>query len=175
MAIARSRSRRCNACYANTCASLLFAILPLPSTGVKSHGRSDAQQLDGFDVVLLASPRFPGITFDAVVCSDGHSAFNASASKLQRNALLTSAPLVVDAVKGPQLQFAVKKRTDGGGACGHGATGYTLSNEALKKLEFRITKWKHIDPLPAGKDADEHEDAVAWIDSPWRRSPAGSP
>ncbi len=92
--------------------------------------------------------------------------FQATASKLQRNALLTSAPLVVEAVKGAQLQFAVKKRTDGVGACGHGATGYTLSHEALKKLEFRITKWKDIDPLPAGKDADEHEDAVAWIDIP---------
>jgi hypothetical protein len=100
------------------------------------------------------------------VCSGGHSAFHATASKLERDALLVSAPLVVEAVKGAQLQFAVKKRTDGGGACGHGATGYTLSNEALKKLEFRISKWKHIDPLPAGKDADEHEDAVAWIDIP---------
>ena len=127
------------------------------------HGRSAAQRQAGFDVVLLASPRFPGITFDAVVCSD-NAKFLATASKLQRDALLDSAPLVVDAVKKPQLQFAVKKRTDGGGggACGHGATGYTLSNEALKTLEFRITKWKHIDPLPAGKDADEHEDAVAW-------------
>ena len=100
------------------------------------------------------------------MCSNGHSAFTATASKLQRDALLDSAPGVVDAVKKPQLQFAVKMRTDGGGACGHGATGYTLSNEALKKLEFRITKWKHIDPLPASKDADEHEDAVAWIDIP---------
>ena len=100
------------------------------------------------------------------MCSDGHSAFNATASSHQRDALLVSAPDVVDAVKKPQLQFAVKKRTDGGGACGHGATGYTLSNKALKELEFRITKWKHIDPLPAGKDADEHEDAVAWIDIP---------
>ena len=165
VAVARSRSRRCNACYANTCASLLFALLSLPPTGVKSHGRSPAQLLRGFDVVLLASPRFLGIAFDAVVASDRHL-FQAAASKLQRNALLNSAPLVVEAVKGAQLQFAVKKRTVGGGACGHGATGYTLSNEALKTLEFRITKWKHIDPLPAGKDADEHEDAVAWIDIP---------
>ena len=100
------------------------------------------------------------------MCSDGHSGFKASASKLQREALLVSAPDVVTAVKGAQLQFAVKKRKDGGGACGHGATGYTLGNKALKKLEFRITKWKHINPLPAGKDADEHEDAVAWIDIP---------
>ena len=68
--------------------------------------------------------------------------------------------------KGAQLQFAVKKLTDGGFACGHGATGYTLSSKELKKLEFRITKWKHIDPLPAGTDADKHEDAVAWIDLP---------
>ena len=100
------------------------------------------------------------------MCSDGHSGFNATASKLQREALLVSAPDVVDAVKKPQLQFTVKKNTDGGGACGHGATGYTLSNKALKELEFRITKWKQIDPLPAGKDADKHEDAVAWIDIP---------
>ena len=100
------------------------------------------------------------------MCSDGHSAFNATASKLERDALNASAPLVVAAVKKPQLQFAVKKRTDGGGACGHGATGYTLSNAALLALKFRISKWKHIDPLPAGKDADEHEDAVAWIDMP---------
>ena len=87
-------------------------------------------------------------------------------SKDQRDALLTSAPAVVNAVKGKQLQFAVKKRTDGGGACGHGATGYTLSNEALIQLGFRITKWKHIVPLPEDKDADKHEDAVAWIDIP---------
>ena len=100
------------------------------------------------------------------MCSDGHSAFTATASKHQRDALFDSAPDVVAAVKGAQLQFAVKKRTDGSGACGHGATGYTLSNKALKELEFRITKWKHIGPLPAGKDADEHEDAVAWIDIP---------
>jgi len=159
----RRRSR--TVCYANTCASLLFALLSLPSTGVKCHGRSAAQQRNGFDVVNLESPDFPGITFDAVVCSDRHK-FNATASKLQRDALLVSAPLVVNAVKKPQLQFAVKKRTDGGGACGHGATGYTLSNAALLALKFRITKWKHIDPLPAGKDADEHEDAVAWIDIP---------
>ena len=99
------------------------------------------------------------------MASDG-THFQATASNLQRDALLISAPGVVDAVKGAQLQFAVKKHTDGGGACGHGATGYTLSNKALKELEFRITKWKHIDPLPAGKDADEHEDAVAWIDIP---------
>ena len=93
--------------------------------------------------------------------------FQAATSKLQRDALLTSAPLVVEAVKGNQLQFAVKKRTGGGGgACGHGATGYTLSNVALKTLGFRITKWKHVDPLPAGTNADEHEDAVAWIDIP---------
>jgi hypothetical protein len=124
-------------------------------------GQRDEVQL----LALLASPRFPGIDFDAIVASD-NAKFQATASKLQRNALLTSAPLVVEAVKGAQLQFAVKKRTDGGGACGHGATGYTLSNEALKTLEFRITKWKHIDPLPAGKDADEHEDEVAWIDIP---------
>ena len=164
-AVARSRSRHCYACYANPCASLLFALLSLPSTGVKCHGRSPTQKLNGFDVVFLASPRFPANTFDAVVASDG-THFQAAASKDQRNELLASAPAVVDAVKKSHLQFAVKKRTDGGGACGHGATGYTLSNEALKKLEFRITKWKHIDPLPASKDAEEHEDAVAWIDIP---------
>ena len=123
------------------------------------------QKLNGFDVVFLASARFPANTFDAVVASD-NAKFQATASRLQRSALLVSAPDVVNAVKGADLQFAVKKRTDGGGACGHGATGYTLSNEALKKLEFRISKWKHIDPLPASKDADEHEDAVAWIDIP---------
>ena len=99
------------------------------------------------------------------MASDGDK-FQAAASKLERDALSASAPLVVAAVQGAQLQFAVKKRTDGGGACRHGATGYTLSNKALKNLEFRITKWKHIDPLPAGTDADEHEDAVAWIDIP---------
>ena len=97
--------------------------------------------------------------------SDG-IAFQATASKLKRDALLVSAPDVVTAVKGAQLQFAVKKRTDSGGACGHGATGYTLSNKALNLLGFRISKWKHIDPLPAGTNADEHEDAVAWIDIP---------
>ena len=164
MAPPLSRRSR-TACYANTCASLLFALLYLPSTGVKCHGRTAKQQEHGFDVVLLASPDFPGITFDAVVASDS-TAFQAAASKLERDALLVSAPLVVAAVKGAQLQFAVKKRTDGGGACGHGATGYTLSNAALLALKFRISKWKHIDPLPAGKDADEHEDAVAWIDMP---------
>ncbi len=94
--------------------------------------------------------------------SDG-AKFQATVSKHDRDAL---PPAVVAAVKSAQLQFAVKKRTDGGGACGHGATGFTLSNEALKTLEFRITEWKHIDPLPAGKDADEHEDEVAWIDIP---------
>jgi hypothetical protein len=131
----------------------------------QAHGRSQKQQLTGFDVVFLASSLFPGATFDAVVASN-ETAFQAAASKFERDALNASAPLVVEAVKGPQLQFAVKKRTDGSGACGHGATGYTLSNEALLALKFRITKWKHIDTLPAGKDADEHEDAVAWIDIP---------
>ena len=130
-----------------------------------SHGRKPNQQKHGFDVVFLASPRFPGIDFDAVVGPDGKY-FQATASKDQRDALLASAPAVVDAVKGKQLQFAVKKRTDGDGACCHGATGYTLSNEALKKLGFCITKWKHIVPLPEGNDADKHEDAVAWIDIP---------
>ena len=164
-AVARSRSRHCYACYANTGASLLFALLSLPSTGVKSHGRKPNQQEHGFDVVFLASPRFPSIDFDAVVGPDG-THFQAAASKDQRDALLTSAPAVVDAVKKQRLQFAVKKSTVGSGACGHGATGYTLSNEALKKLGFRITKWKHINPLPSGEDADKYEDAVAWIDIP---------
>ena len=164
-AVARSRSRHCYACYANTCGSLLFALLSLPSPAVKRPGRSAEQQESGFDVVFLESTRFTANTFDAVVGPDGNY-FRAVVSKDQRDALLASAPEVVEALKGSQLQFAVKKRTDGGGACGHGATGYTLSNKALKSLGFRITKWKHIVPLPEDKDADKHEDAVAWIDIP---------
>ena len=137
----------------------------LHAAGGKRHGRSANQQKVGYDVIFLASPRFTASTFDAVVGPDGNY-FQGLVSNHQRDALLISAPAVVDAVKKQQLQFAVKKSTVGSGACGHGATGYTLSNEALKKLGFRITKWKHIDPLPSGEDADKYEDAVAWIDIP---------
>ena len=66
---------------------------------------------------------------------------------------------VIDTIPGGKLQFSVA-RTEEGGAC----TGYTLTNKKLKKLGFRVVKWKHVTPVPDGKDAAAHEDAIAWID-----------
>jgi hypothetical protein len=36
----------------------------------------------------------------------------------------------------------------------------------LLQFHFRVSKWKHVDPLPAGTHADDYEDAVAWIAIP---------
>ena len=65
---------------------------------------------------------------------------------------------VIDTIPGSQLQFSVA-RVEEGGTC----SGYTLTNSKLKKLGFRVVKWKHV--KPAGEDASaNHENAIVWID-----------
>ena len=128
--------------------------------GPARQGRSKDQQKNGFDLVVFSNSR--GCEFEAVVKKDGDYCWRAGVLQVARNELQASESgrEVIATIPGKQLQFSVARAVEGG-VC----TGYTLSNEMLKKLGFRVAKWKHVTPLPADKDAAaKHEDAIAWVD-----------
>jgi hypothetical protein len=135
------------------------SFLSLSHTGRARQGRSKGQCEKGFGLVIFGNS--VGCEFEAVVKPNGVQ-WLAGVQEVARAELQASSAgrAVIDTIPGGQLQFSVA-RTEEGGAC----TGYTLTNKKLKKLGFRVVKWKHVTPGPDDKDAAaKHEDAIAWID-----------
>jgi hypothetical protein len=133
--------------------------LSLSHTGRARQGRSKGQRENGFGLVIFGNSR--GCEFEAVVKPNGVY-WLAGVQDVALAELQTSAAglAVIATIPGDRLHFSVA-RAEEGGAC----TGYTLTNKKLKKLGFRVVKWKHVTPGPDDKDAAaKHEDAIAWID-----------